>query len=293
MKQNIDVSIIVLSYNTKDLLLACLSSIEKAQTKDDNWEVIVVDNASTDGSVEEVQNSKLKIQNLRIIQNNKNLGFAAGNNLGIGQAKGTYILLLNSDTEVTAEAIRDTKNFLDGHPDAGAATCKILLPDGSMDPACHRGFPTPWASITYMTGLESLFPHSKVFGTYHLGFKSIANPHEIDSPSGAFFMVRRTVIERVGLLDEDYFMYGEDLDWAYRMKQAGFSIWFYPFATILHRKKQSGRVSDDVHLQKVTNRYFYETMRLFYKKHFQHSYPFFISWMVNSVLSAKLFLLKL
>ncbi len=278
MKQP-DVSIIILNYNTKDLLLACLHALEKS-VNNDTCEVIVVDNASTDGSVEEIQKLKFKSQNLKIIQNKKNLGFAAGNNVGIRQAKGNYLLLLNSDTEVTPNAIADTKTFLDAHPDAGGATCKVLLPDGSMDPACHRGFPTPWASLTYMIGLETLFPHSKVFGKYHMGYKDLNNPHEIDSPSGAFFMVRREVIERVGLLDEDYFMYGEDLDWAYRMKQAGFTIWFYPHATILHRKKQSGRASENAELRKRTQKYFYDTMQLFYKKHYRHTYGWFVFHLV-------------
>lgn len=280
MKQAIDVSIIILNYNTKDLLLACLASIAKSQTSNDRWEVIVVDNASTDDSVKTVKSEELRIKNLKLIQNAKNLGFAAGNNVGIRQAKGNYILLLNSDTEVSPNAIADTKTFLDAHPIAAGATCKILLPDGTMDPACHRGFPTPWAAFTYFIGLETLFPHSELFAQYHLGYKDFANPHEIDSPSGAFFMIRREVIERVGFLDEDYFMYGEDLDWAYRIKQAGLHIWFYPFATVLHRKKQSGRLVDDPHLRLKTERYFYETMKLFYEKHYKHRYGFILSKLV-------------
>ncbi len=280
MQKTIDISIIILNYNTKDLLLACLASIGKSQTSRDKWEVIVVDNASTDGSIKVISNLKTQMSNLKIIQNDHNLGFAAGNNVGIRQAKGKYILLLNSDTEVSPRAIADTKTFLDAHPDAGGATCKVLLPDSSMDPACHRGFPTPWAALTYMIGLEKLFPRFQLFSQYHQGYKGVSTPHEIDSPSGAFFMIRREVIERIGLLDEDYFMYGEDLDWAYRMKQAGFALWFYPFATILHRKKQSGRVSDDIHLRNVTNRYFYETMKLFYKKHYSHRYGWFVSQIV-------------
>lgn len=279
MKQNIDVSIIILNYNTKDLLLACLASIAKA--KDSNtWEVIVLDNASTDGSFEAVKNEKLNLKSLKIIQNEKNLGFAAGNNVGIRQAKGTYILLLNSDTEVSANTITETKSFLDEHPEAGAATCKLMLPDGTMDPACHRGFPTPWASFTYMVGLEKIFPHSQLFARYHLGFKDLHSPQEIDSPSGAFFMIRRTVIEKVGLLDEDYFMYGEDLDWAYRMKKAGFSIWFYPYASIIHRKKQSGREHVDPAVRKQTRQYFYDTMQLFYKKHYSRRYGWLLSQLV-------------
>ncbi len=280
MKPTVDASIIILSYNTKDLLLSCLTAIAKSETPNDLWEVIVVDNASIDGSISAIQNSKLKIKNLKTIQNEKNLGFAAGNNVGMRVAKGNYILLLNSDTEVSPDAISSTMKFLDARPQAGAATCKLLLPDGSMDPACHRGFPTPCASLTYMVGLERLFPNSRLFGEYHQGYKDLTKPHEIDSPSGAFFMIRREVIERVGLLDESFFMYGEDLDWAYRIKQAGLSIWFYPEATVLHRKKQSGRAHEDQAVRKRTQQYFYDTMQLFYKKHYRHRYGWLISQLV-------------
>lgn len=273
-------SIIILNYNTKDLLLACLRSLEKTRSSSDRWEVIIVDNASTDGSVEVIKRKKEKGKSLKIIQNEKNVGFAAGNNVGIKVARGRYMLLLNSDTEVETGAIQSMLSFMDARPSAGAATCKLILPDGSMDPACHRGFPTPWASFTYMIGLEKLFPHSRVFGQYHQGYKDLTKSHEIDSPSGAFFMIRREVIERVGLLDEDYFMYGEDLDWAYRIKQVGFQIWFYPDARVLHRKKQSGRAHGDPNLRKKTERYFNDTMSLFYQKHYAHSY----NWLVTNVI---------
>ena len=285
---NIDVSIIILNYNTKALLLACLSSLAKENPPTDHWEVIVVDNASTDGSVEVLKQKK----NIHIIQNKTNLGFAAGNNVGIKIAKGRYILLLNSDTEVTKDAIGQMVAFMDAHPKVGVSTCKLLLPDGSMDPACHRGFPTPWAACTYMMGLERLFPHSRLFAQYHQGYKDLSNPHEIDSPSGAFFMVRREVMEQVGMLDEDYFMYGEDLDWAYRIKQAGWQIWFNPQATVLHRKKQSGRANVDPAIQKQTERYFYQTMELFYKKHYEKKYSPVVTWLVYVLLDFKMLLLN-
>ncbi len=277
---DIDVSIIILNYNTKALLLACLASIEKARTLKDRWEVIVVDNASTDGSVKEISNFKSQISNLKIIQNDRNLGFAAGNNVGIKMAKGRYVLLLNSDTEVTKDAIILMLDFMDAHPKVGVSTCKLVLPDGSMDPACHRGFPTPWAAFTYMIGLEKLFPHSHLFAQYHQRYKNLLERHEIDSPSGAFFLVRQEVINNVGMLDEDYFMYGEDLDWAYRIKQAGWQIWFYPKASVLHRKRQSGRANVDAQLRRQTQKYFYQTMELFYKKHYGHRYGWIVTQLV-------------
>jgi len=272
----IDVSIIILNYNTKDLVLACLSSLAKAKTPTDHWEVIVVDNASTDGSVEVLKQKK----NIHIIQNKTNLGFAAGNNFGIKMAKGRYVLLLNSDTEVTKGAIQLVLDFMDTHPKVGVSTCKLVLSDGTIDPACHRGFPTPWAAFTYMIGLEKFFSHSRLFAQYHQGYKDLSVAHEIDSPSGAFFLIRREVIDKVGMLDEDYFMYGEDLDWAYRIKQAGWQIWFNPEATVLHHKKQSGRANVDAQLRRQTQKYFYETMGLFYKKHYSHRY----GWLVTQLI---------
>ena len=175
------------------------------------------------------------------IQNGKNLGFAAGNNPGIRRAKGRYILLLNSDTEVDADTFAKMLSYMDKNENVGASTCKVMLPTGDIDPSCHRGFPTPWASITYLLKLEKLFPTSVLFGQYHQGYKGLTTIHEVDCIVGAFFMVRANVIKKVGLLDEDYFMYGEDIDWCYRIKKAGWKIMFSPQTSILHRKKQSGR----------------------------------------------------
>lgn len=288
----IDLSIIIVSFNTKDLLLACLTSLKQARRESDRWEIIVVDNASTDGSVislkQLIKNDKFFKNSLLLIESKINLGFAGGNNLGIKKAQGKYVLLLNSDTEIIDQAIQKMLDFMESHPRAGLATGKLLLSDNFIDPACHRGFPMPWAALTYFLGLEKLFPTSELFSQYHLGFKNLNEPHEIDSPSGAFFLVRREVIEQVGMLDEDYFMYGEDLDWAYRIKQAGWQVWYNPRAEILHRKKQSGRASIDGHLRKRTQKYFYETMQIFYKKHYQNKYPKILTWTVALLLKIRI-----
>ncbi len=280
MNKLIDLSIIIVSFNTKFFLGECLKSVELADKDGFETEVIVVDNASSDGSREEIQKLKFKSQNIKIIQNETNLGFAAANNLGIKKSKGKYVLLLNSDTQLGKESLIKMIKFMDGHSEAGAATAKLELTSGQMDPACHRGFPTPWAALTYFAGLEKLFPKSRILGQYHEGYKDPGKPHEIDSPSGAFFMVRKTVIEKVGLLDEDYFMYGEDLDWAYRMRESGYQIWFNPEVTVLHRKKQSGRESGNVELRKITQKYFYETMELFYRKHYSRRYGWLVTGLV-------------
>ncbi len=277
--ENTDLSIIIVSYNTQKLLKQCLESLSGNKP-----EVIVVDNGSTDGTVE---NLKSQISNVRLIENKQNLGFAKGNNIGIKKTQGKYILLLNSDTVVEGNTINEMLGFMEDNPKVGAATCRVELPNGKLDPACHRGFPTPWASLTYFLGLERLFPKSKIFGQYHLGFLPMDKPHEIDSPSGAFYLVRREVIDKVGMLDEDYFMYGEDLDWSYRIKQAGWKIMYYPDVKIIHYKKQSGRAGEDIKTRKETDRYFYETMKTFYRKHYACKYPAIIDNLIMLAIEAR------
>ena len=280
-------TIIIVNYNTRALLLACLESIDSSLHPD--WEIIVVDNGSTDDSIPEL---KRTFPALRLIENKKNLGFAAANNQAIRIAKGKYVLLLNSDTEVKDNAIEKTLNFLEQHSEYSAATCSLVLTDGTLDPASHRGFPTPWAALTYFSGLEKVFPKSVLFGQYHQGYKNLAVTHDIDCPSGAFFLVRRDVITDIGMLDEDYFMYGEDIDWAYRMKQKGHRIAFYPSATVLHRKKQSGRSSASKELKIKIQRYFYQTMILFYQKHYKSQYPAVISQLVTAFITVRIKLLE-
>lgn len=288
MKKNVELSVIVVSYNTRELTRSCLASIARAQTDSDAWEVIVVDNASSDGSVKAISELRITDYELRIIQNKANVGFAVANNQGIHVARGDYILLLNSDTEVSPGSIQSTLTYLKEHDDVGAVTCKVLLPSGSIDPASHRGFPTPWAATTYFLGLERMFPRVPFFSGYHQWYKDLSHVHEIDSPSGAFFMVRKKTIDDVGLLDESYFMYAEDIDWAFRMKQKGWKIMFLPDATILHKKKQSGRGSASISVRRQTDRYFFETMLQFYDKHMHASYPWLVSWLVRAIIKMRL-----
>jgi len=284
-----DVSVIILNFNTLNLTRMCLESLEKSLLGHYTMEVIVCDNASTDGTETMV---KKEFPKVLMIQNGKNVGFAAGNNTGIRKSKGRYILLLNSDTEVTPTAIATMIEFMDTHPKAGAATCTLVLPNGSIDPACHRGFPTPWASVTYLTKLEKLFPKTKFFGEYHQGYKNLKTAHQVDAISGAFFMVRREVVTSVGLLDEDYFMYAEDIDWAYRIKKSGYEIWFNPKASVLHKKKQSGRANTQRRRRIATEIYFHKSNWLFYKKNFAATYNPFVTFLVNSFYTLRLWFLE-
>jgi len=288
-QSTIDLSVVILNFNTRDLTKACLDSVLASDLGTYQMEVIVCDNGSTDGSIPLIRTS---FPNVRLIQNGKNIGFAAGNNPGIRVAKGRYVLLLNSDTEVFVHTFQKMIRFMDEHTNAGASTCKLVLPNGSMDPACHRGFPTPWASLTYLVKLERLFPRSYVFGQYHQGYKDVSQIHEVDCIVGAFFLVRREVIEQIGLLDEEYFMYGEDIDWAYRIRKAGWKIFFNPHVETLHKKKQSGRSNASRDRRIQTEVYFHTYNWLFYRKNYESVYGPVLSFFVNAFYTTRLLLLK-
>ncbi|EKE13161.1 MAG: Glycosyl transferase family 2, partial [uncultured bacterium] len=160
-----------------------------------------------------------------------------------------------------------------------------------LDPASHRGMPTPWAAFTYFAKLEKLFPKSRLFGRYHQGWKNLKATHEVDVISGAFFLVRRQVIETVGVFDEGYFMYGEDVDWCMRIRKAGYKIAFVPSTKTFHVKSQSGRaketgdIRDRKESKKLSNHYFWETMKLFYQKHYRNRYPRFWMWLIFRVIN--------
>ena len=292
-KNSVDLSIIIVNFNTPILTRQCLDSLLAAKTLSDDWDIIVVDNVSTDGSGTELSEYLKNNQQLSsmssLIRIEKNVGFSAGNNVGIRKSSGGVVLLLNSDTEVSPHAIQLVYKRLE-ETSAGAATCRLVLPNGSMDPACHRGFPTPWAAITYFLGLEKLFPHSRLFSQYHMGYLNNAKEHPVDAISGAFFMIKREVVNKIGLLDESFFMYGEDIDWAYRIRQQNYSILFIPQAEVLHKKKQSGRSNANKKIQKETTTSFYRTMQLFYIKHYQYKYPMALTWCILRLLDLKIFL---
>lgn len=287
--KTIDLSVVILNYNTEELTRTCLQTVFASSLGKYEMEVLVCDNGSQDGSVDMI---KREFPHAILIENKKNLGFAAGNNPGIKRSRGRYVLLLNTDTEVPKDTFATMISFMDDHPDVGASTCKILLPNGSMDPACHRGFPTPWASFTYMAKLEKLFPTSELFGQYHQGYKDLSTIHEVDCIVGAFFLVRKSVIAQIGLMDEDYFMYGEDIDWAYKIRMAGFPIVYNPTCTILHKKKQSGRANPLQKRRTTTEIYFHTYNWLFYKKHYAKKYGPVLTLIVNIFYTTRIFLLK-
>lgn len=272
-------SVIIVTHNNQELVLKLLSSLkEAAQNCPLAIETIIVDNASQDETVKLVRHS---YPSVRLIQNPENFGFAVANNIGIRTSGGEFILLLNSDTLLHAYSLQKTIAYLNDHKEVGVLTCKVVLEDGKLDPACHRGFPTPWASLTYLLGLETIFPHIKLFSGYHKWYQDLNSTHEIDSPSGAFYLTKKKVLQEVGLLDEDFFMYGEDLDLSFRIKQAGWKIVYFPFAHVTHLKNRSGILSQSQEIKLRTLNSFYDSMLIFYHKHYKKSYPRAINYIVS------------
>lgn len=229
---NIDVSILILNYNTCGLTMDCIRSVYDSVTNY-SYEIILIDNNSRDHSVESISK---EFPDVLLIANSENVGFARGNNQGMEAASGRYVLLLNSDTVVRKDTLETMVSFMDSRPDLGASGCKVILPDGSLDKACKRGFPTPSASFYYAFGFSKLFPGRPRFNGYQLGYLDPDLDYPVDCLVGAFMLVRRATIEQVGGPDEEFFMYGEDLDWCFRIKEAGWGIYYYPKTSIVHLK---------------------------------------------------------
>jgi GT2 family glycosyltransferase/lipopolysaccharide/colanic/teichoic acid biosynthesis glycosyltransferase len=257
-----DLSVIIVNYNVRQFLENALSSIERA-LRGMEGEVFVVDNASDDGSAEMV---RAKFPGVHLIENRENIGFSRANNQALSRARGELLLLINPDTIVQEETFRVMQAFFHSHPDAGLAGCKILNPDGSFQLPCRRGFPTPWVAFTKIFGLSTLFPGSRLLGRYNLTYLDPEETYPVDAVSGSFMMIRREVYEGIGGLDEAFFMYGEDLDWCYRVRQAGSRVYYVHDTAIVHFKGESTRRSNIDEL-----RYFYEAMELFVEKHISRS----------------------
>jgi GT2 family glycosyltransferase len=283
MIDNRKISIIIVNFNTAKYVLDCLFSIYNSNFPKEDLEVIVVDNASKEEL--RIKNYELRI---KLIKNKQNVGFAVANNQGIKQAKGEYILLLNPDTLVEKETLTTMIDFMEKNSRVGVTTCRINLSNGELDDACHRGFPTPWRAFCQFSGLSALFPDSLLLNGYHLGYKDLDKIHEIEAVAGAFMLIRRKVGEEVGWLDEDYFWYGEDLDFCYRVKQKGWKVMFVPTVKILHYKGVSGGIKThskdistaDEDTRKLATRTRFEVMKIFYKKHYQKIYPKSMTWFV-------------
>ena len=253
-------SVIIVNYKVKHYLEQCLRSVAEA-SRGIAVEVIVVDNASGDGSVEYLRK---RFPDVTIIASEENLGFARANNLAIRNSHGQYVLLLNPDTIVAEDTFRDFISFMDSTPDAGGCGAYMLHTDGSFAPESRRGLPTPFVAFCKMSGLASLFPKSHTLGRYYMRYLNENEVNRIEIMSGAFMFLRRDALDKAGLLDEDFFMYGEDIDLSYRILKAGYNNYFLP-SRILHYKGES--------TVKSSYRYvhtFYRAMELFFNKHYAH-----------------------
>ncbi len=287
-------SIIIISFNTKELTQKSLTAVETALQKSPSitYEIIVVDNNSSDGSFDMLCQLSDGKNTIRIIQNQKNIGFGAANNIGIRTAQGEYILLLNSDAFADNVNFDELVNFMRNNLDVGALTVRVEMPSGNIDPASHRGFPTIWRSICYFTKLEVLFSRipllSRVFGGYHLTHLNLNTIHEIDSPAAAFYLTRKKILDEINGFDETYFMYGEDVDLSYRIKQKGYKIIYYPLFTVIHHKSQSGlKKNNNTEQRSLTKKHFYEAMKIFYRTHYAPHHPSFINSLVYAGIDLK------
>lgn len=294
----VKLSIIILSFNTRKTTQSCLEHLLRSlkNIKAFNSQIIVVENGSDDGSVnmlyEVKQTYKKAGLDFDLILNKKNLGFTKGNNQGFSIAKGEYILYLNSDVLVTEVSFENLLEYLDANSKVGVLTVEVNLAEGGIDKASHRGFPTVWNAVCYFLGLEKLIGKNngilaRIFGGYHLTHLDFNSIHEIDSPTGAFFLTRKDIVVKLRGFDERFFMYGEDLDLAYRIKEEGYKVIYYPKYKVTHLKRMSGLMHENYQTRAVTKRYFYEAMKIFYKKHYENKYPWIVTKLVYLFIDLK------
>ena len=313
----LDLGIVILNWNTRDLLRECLRSVYASHGAFTS-RVCVVDNASTDGSAAMV---RAEFPMALLVESKANGGYAAGNNLGLrvlgfgphppppapsplspscgwGEGGGVarsageggeaprYALLLNPDTVLPGHALADMLDYMEARSNCGAAGPKLILPNGDLDLACRRSFPSPEISFYRMVGLSQLFPRSRLFGRYNMTYLSPDVETEVDSVVGAFMLVRREAIAQAGLLDEQFFMYGEDLDWAFAIKQAGWQIRYNPAVAVLHVKRAASRQSRRAQIA------FHEAMLLFYDKHYAAVTPRPLNWLIRLGIRINLLMTK-
>jgi len=274
----IDLSVIIVNYNVKELLENCINSIFAA-AKDLNVEVIVVDNNSYDGSVEYLKQKFCSNNKVKFIESNINLGFAKANNLGVKEASGKYLLILNPDTILQEDTLEKTIRFYESDKQTGIVTCKLILPNGKLDLACRRSFPSPSVAMYRILGFSKIFPRSKIFGKYNLTYLDENDTYEVDAVCGAFLFIKKDIYKQAGGFDENYFMYGEDLDLCYQVKKAGYKIFYYSGTSIIHYKGESTKKSS---ISYVNN--FYGAMRIFVEKNFQKSF-----FLLNTVIKLLIF----
>jgi GT2 family glycosyltransferase len=288
----VDLSVIIVNYNTRNLLDGCLASVIASQRPSAGLEIIVVDNASVDGSEAMI---RAKYPDVCVIALDENLGFAAANNRGAAVAQGHTLLFLNSDTLVTPQALIQPFHYLQSHPEVGAITVKLIYPDGQRDPDNHRGFPTPWNALCHFTGLGRLLPHKPQFNGYYQSYADFNQTHAVEVIAGSFMMMPAALFHQLGGWDESYFFYGEDIDFCYRIHQAGRQIIYYPHVTVLHykgassglRKESAGiaRPPKDTRIKVAKESI--RAMKIFYRKFYRHQYSPLVTALVLAGIQAR------
>lgn len=274
-------SVIIVNYNVKHFLEQCLHSVYKA-SRNTETEIFVVDNNSVDGSEQLIRE---KFPGVHLIVNKENVGFSKANNQAIRQARGKYILLLNPDTVVEEDTFEKVIAYMDGHPEAGGLGVKMIDGKGNFLPESKRGLPTPWVAFCKMFGLSALFPKSKTFGRYHLSYLDKNEIHEVDVLAGAFMLLRKEALDKTGLLDETFFMYGEDIDLSYRIQKAGYKNIYFPGTTIIHYKGESTK-KGSLNYVKV----FYNAMIIFARKHFTGGKAGFFAFIIQTAVYLRAFI---
>jgi GT2 family glycosyltransferase len=295
---HMDLSVIIVSFNTKELTLRCLRELDHAliESPTVHAEVIVVDNASTDGSSSDLSKVRMIHAEYLCIRNSSNVGFSKANNRGLQKSKGRYILFLNSDVLIGGDDgnlnFTDLIQMMDSDDKIGALTVRVELPNGEIDKASHRGFPTLWRSLTYFMGMENLIQKLRItnyklrmiFGGYHLLERDLTKTYDIESGTAAFLLCRGTLLRELNGFDEQFFMYGEDLDICFQIVRKGYRIVWYPQYKVTHLKYQSGLGSRDKATQRRIRWHFFDAMERFYRKHYHNVYPKVVTWVVYKVL---------
>jgi hypothetical protein len=273
VEEGYDLVVIIVNWNGLQKTTDCVDSLQKTDNRV-KARVVVYDNGSTDGSVTHLRQ---KFPGVEIIAGPANLGFARANNQVLQQFQGQarYYLLLNNDTVVEPHTLSRMVEFMDAHPQAGIAGCKIRKTDGSLDWPCKRSYITPSVLFYKALGLDRLFPKSRRFGRYQLTFLHEDQIHEVDSVVGAFLMIREECLQQIGLLDDSFFMYGEDLDWCYRSKAGGWKVYYAPMTTVIHYKGQS---SGNRSFRMIYH-WYHSTWQV-YQKHMASRYPVLVNALI-------------
>jgi GT2 family glycosyltransferase len=280
-------TIILVSYNGSFWLKKTLTSLFQFYLKKTRHrvQVVLVDNASSDDSVAMTQ---ANFPQVKVIAAPTNLGFAGANNLALQDVRTDYVMLLNTDTELNEQnGIDDMIDYLKRHQDVGLIGPRLLLTNGQPDLAAHRGEPTLWASFTYFLGLERIFPHFRPFSGYHRLDLDLQTTHQIDALSGAAMIFPRRALRKVGLLDDHFFLYAEDLDWSKRFRDAGYKVIYFAPAVITQHKNKSGIANQDAQIKGKSREYFYDTMLQYYDKHYAHKYPRWLRHLVRTFIFVK------